>query len=573
MAKWRKNVKKEKKEKKKEGFGTIVEGLAPGTAPPPSSLAGEIEKAKSSMTSFEKNMSNGFASESKVGENLSSELTSIMDGIDSITKGNSFYSSLDGAFKPPTEDVSVYGNMNLNYLDLKGLGNTIQTMFSELSNLISYFFSLFFSYLLLIKKSIQLFIIEFNKNLTIVITKVANALTNNTATEKEIETFQDQTQKFLMMIMVWIFVYNWYFIAFYLKDEDNVRYTFDCKNIMNYSTILYGMIGPGCRVLEVFNWLIIRFAKTIKHYVTWNNLIYIGLFFLFLVLVSANLQYVMLVDFINAWNHKFGTSTISGLAIMVAGYYAIRYYFIESGMGNLLRFEYPPYIGYPLFFIAMFFYTAWTIAVNVPLGIFLVFGYLVLYSFLGVLFYQGTNTMSTFTGISENIANLGPSLKWNDPCINPPTFQWNKIPTYLWHYSTKIADWGTAYMFEIVIILMLLGGISIYMKDFQSSIFGKYSATAMSSSSIKQTFTYLFTWLILINVLIIAVLITWAYQKYKYITSEMPSNNVEAKPLNVEIKQSSAGFSDGNNYIDVPSDIQASPQNTTTTTSETNTEK
>jgi hypothetical protein len=45
MAKWRKNV---KKEKKKEGFGTIVEGLAPGTAPPPSSLAGEIEKAKSS---------------------------------------------------------------------------------------------------------------------------------------------------------------------------------------------------------------------------------------------------------------------------------------------------------------------------------------------------------------------------------------------------------------------------------------------------------------------------------------------------------------------------------------------
>ena len=110
---------------------------------------------------------------------------------------------------------------------------------------------------------------------------------------------------------------------------------------------------------------------------------------------------------------------------------------------------------------------------------------------------------------------------------------------------------------------MLLGGISIYMKDFQSSIFGKYSASAMSSSSIKQTFTYLFTWLILINVLIIAVLITWAYQKYKYITSEMPSNNVEAKPLNVEIQPSSAGFSYGNNYIDVPSDIQGSPQNTT----------
>ena len=43
----------------------------------------------------------------------------------------------------------------------------------------------------------------------------------------------------------------------------------------------------------------------------------------------------------------------------------------------------------------------------------------------------------------------------------------------------------------------------------------------------------------------------------------MPSNNVEAKPLNVEIQPSSAGFSYGNNYIDVPSDIQGSPQNTT----------
>ena len=121
--------------------------------------------------------------------------------------------------------------------------------------------------MILIKKSIQLFIIEFNKNLQITLTKIANALTNNTATESEINIFQDQTQKFLILIMVWIFVYNWYFVAFYLKDKDNIRYTFNADNLFNYSTLLYGMFGPACRVLEKFNGGIITIAKYIQKYI------------------------------------------------------------------------------------------------------------------------------------------------------------------------------------------------------------------------------------------------------------------------------------------------------------------
>lgn len=527
MGKWRKG---KKTKKTKENFGTsIIEGMSPGPAPPPSSVAGEFDNLRDEMQESETLKARAkFASGKDVGDKLSSELTSVLSGIDSMTKGNNFYSSLEGAFKPPKEDTSVYGNLDMNYFDLKGIGKNIQMMFSELSDLISYFFNLLFSYLILIKKSIQLFIIEFNKNLQTTLTKIANALTNNTATESEINIFQDQTQKFLILIMVWIFVYNWYFVAFYLKDSDNIRYTFNADNLLNYSTILYGMFGPACRVLEKFNGAIITIAKYIQKYIP-NNLIYIGLFFIFLILASANLQYVILVDFINAWNHRYGTSVVSVLSIAICAYYGIRYYFIDSGMGNLLTFQYPSYIGWPLFIILLFFYTAWTIAVNIPLGIFFVFGYLVLYSFFGVLFYQGTETLQTFTGISQNIASLGPDLKWEDSCSHSPG--WGKFlefNTYK-HYATKFADWMTAYMFEIVIILMLLGGIGLYLNKFQSSISGKFSASAMSGTSIKQAFTYLFTWLIMINVLIIALLITFAIQKYRYIVDEMPNASDDVK--------------------------------------------
>jgi hypothetical protein len=276
------------------------------------------------------------------------------------------------------------------------------------------------------------------------------------------------------------------------------------------------------------------------------------MFILFMVLVAANLQYVLLIDFINAWNHKFGTSIISAFSVCMAFYYALKYYFFDSGMGSLLTFEYPWFFGYPVFFVMLFFYVAWTIAVNIPLGILFVFGYLVLYSFLGVVFYQGTNTLNTFTGISENIANLGPDLAWNDPCINPPIFQFNKIHLYLYHYGTKIADWITAYMFEIVTILLLLGGIGIYLKGFQTSIAGKFSASAMSPSSISQAFKYLFTWLILINVLIIGLLITFAIQKYNYIQYEMPSNADKTPTTSIPIPPSTGGF-EGSEFIEKPS--------------------
>ena len=76
---------------------------------------------------------------------------------------------------------------------------------------------------------------------------------------------------------------------------------------------------------------------------------------------------------------------------------------------------------------------------------------------------------------------------------------------------------------------MLLGGIGLYLNKFQSSIAGKFSASAMSGASIKQAFTYLFTWLIIINVLVIALLITFAIQKYRYIVDEMPNASDDVK--------------------------------------------
>ena len=115
-----------------------------------------------------------------------------------------------------TKESNIYGKVNLNFLDFKALSKTLGTMLKEFGQLIQYFFQLTLSYLILIKSSIELFVLNFNKYLNTTLEKIANALTNNTATKTEISTFQQETSRFLMLIMVWMIVYNWFYICFYL---------------------------------------------------------------------------------------------------------------------------------------------------------------------------------------------------------------------------------------------------------------------------------------------------------------------------------------------------------------------
>ena len=107
---------------------------------------------------------------------------------------------------------------------IKGVATEVGDSMLTLSNMITNVFLKIGSYLRIIKIQIMLFFLRTNRYVTTLITNIANALTQDTATKEEITTFQDQTQKFITILLTWFFVYNWYYIVFFLEDEDNVRY-------------------------------------------------------------------------------------------------------------------------------------------------------------------------------------------------------------------------------------------------------------------------------------------------------------------------------------------------------------
>jgi hypothetical protein len=543
MTQWKK-----KNKKKQEGF-SVKEGLE--TSSP--TVSDDIDNIDTKIDDkLKKGIDDPYASFAKpkdVAANMGDELQSVLDGIDSLTKGNAFYDSLDSALTIGSDTKSLYGDVNLNYLNFKGLSGSLKTMMQQISSLISHFFQLFFSYLILIRKSVELFLLNFNTYLNKTLTKIAAALTQSTPSTTEMTLFQDQTQKFLMLLMVWVFVYNWYYVCFYVKEEDNIRYTFNADHVQNYSMLLYSMFGPACRTIETFNSIIMWTAKTIQKYVG-NNFIYVGMFFLFMTLVAANFQTVLIIDFFNALHHQYGTSVISIFTMGCVAYYGFKYVKNDSIIPSFFWWAFP--FGIVLFLIALVFYIMWTVAVNIPLGILFIFTYLFVYSFMGVLFYQGSNVFNTFTGISENISNIEPDLTKDDICINPPGFHWSSLHHYVWYYMKKTGNWMTAYMFEILIILMLFGGIGLYSKQFKSSIAGKFSASSMSPASIKESFKFLFTWLIIINIILIALLITFMVQKYKYIQSEIPPANVVLPGADVDVPESKGAF-EGDDFLTPPS--------------------
>ena len=143
--------------------------------------------------------------------------------------------------------------------------NEASTTVGEVTNVIKFVINLFGKKLAALRLQIQIFLLKTNRYVKQTITRMANALTGNTATESEIAIFQTQTQKFITLLLVWYFVYNWYYIIFFLEDSDNVRYTFKVEKLKNISKYLYGFFGPGLKPIEKFNAAVIS-CQNLKKY-------------------------------------------------------------------------------------------------------------------------------------------------------------------------------------------------------------------------------------------------------------------------------------------------------------------
>ena len=534
---------------KKEGFSAP----APAPAPAPAvSLDSETASLQENIDTKLDNAEKGKDGEVKTVEteinSLRADISNILSDVEQLNSIGSEKDSISGNLNTPSPGTS----QSLKYLNSKTVTSGANTSVSEIASLIQRTVQKLISYLILAKKSVELFILELNSNITTVITKMSNALTQNTATDAEIQTFQDQTHKFLSIMTVWLFVYNWYYVFFYLEPQDGIRHTFDPRPLQDYSEILYGAFGPSAKVVEKLNDGIIWMSDYVKRPhvpfttikgTTPNALIYIILFGLFAILVSTDFQSTLIIDFFNSLRHKSGMSVLYIMNVIMVGIFAAKYFFWDSDSLNLLFLPY--FMGIPLYFIVLYMYVIWTSQISVPLGMIFICGYLVMNCFFSVFYYEGFNAMNIFTGISNNIAPIGPDLNAGDVCIDYESPSWymylRSYPPVIWHYSKIIINYMTAYMFEFIVILLLLGGIGTYSATLQNAIQGKIGMGAFNPSSIKQAFKQLFTWLILINIIIIVLIVMFAVKKYRQIQSLTPSVSKGTKKVDMSVFYNGGG--------------------------------
>ena len=485
-----------------------------------------IAKTKEDLSNFGSNMKKSVSSVPNPITSLENDLSNTFDGLSNL---GDFDLNFGDMFSDENKTSVVSGTDFTEKLEgatknIESVATEVSSSMLTISQLVTNVLLKIGGYLNAIKLSIMLFMLQANRYIKTLITNVANALTQDTATEEEITTFQDQVQKFISILLTWFFVYNWYYIVFFLEDEDNMRYTFEVDEIKNSSKVLYGLVGPACHVLERFNSLIIGTGNKIKEWKVPNAVIMFGMFLLFYSLVQMNFQTSLLSTFFNAMRGKYGTSLISMSTIAIVGYYGIQFMFGKSADGYMeIQHSVVNSNG---FFMMCFFlvimilyimaYSMWIVAVNVPLGVLLVSTYLTLYSFMGVFVYERFNCFNIITGISDSIDTIVPDLT-TEVC-QPDITDFSEWPRMIGDWCGRMINYASTNMFEILILLSLLGGIGVYSKTWSTAGAGKVGISSSPTFNIQQSFKHLFTWLILINILLIIIMCMYLYKKIKTIS-------------------------------------------------------
>ena len=427
--------------------------------------------------------------------------------------------------------------------------NTASESVNSVVQIITNFITVIGQKIQIMRIKIQLFLLKSNKYLNQCIIRMANALTQNTATEKEIEIFQEQTQKFVTLLLVWYFVYNWYYIIFFLEEEDNVRYKLEFGDLRKVSKYFYGFFGPALKPIELFNKGILSLAILKKYLYT--SVIMIIMFFVFYGLVENNFQTGLLRDFFGALNGSSSMdavknpSFLSLFNIIVILYFSSSWFFGNMDDGNLEMSKvlvdgmgggvWTLFFSIVMFVLAFIGYYMWIMAVNVPMGMVMLTGYMVLYTFMGVLFYEGFNMFHMYAGISESLESIPPDLtpeacKPKSPFLS---FMWFK-ETFQWIFDImgKLVNFFSTNMFEVIILLSLIGGVGVYRKEWSGATEGKVGTGVFQATNLSSVFKNLFAWLILINVLLIIFFSMFLYNKWKLLNNVSTSMKTDSSMLN-----------------------------------------
>jgi polyhydroxyalkanoate synthesis regulator phasin len=590
----------------KEGFGNQVEPSSGET------LDQYLQNYKATVANDERNtgteLENSSSKNTITIGSLTDEINTIWNDIGQLTSGQlSFYD--EGVNYSPGNDSGVLQqsiadqSKDASQKIAKAMKNAVKS----LSLIMKFIFFQISSYLRLFFKSIQLIMLNFNSYVQASAIKMASALTGNPNEYYqdpsgnaggifELKIFKQQIQSFLILLMVWIFLYNWYYVMFFLQPEERFNLhistipyfnrnagemkanmldaekrgfpSFATPFIPTQYTMLYGLIGPALRVPEMINWLIVDCIgsniqqwtygsdagkKLANKQVIPNYMLFLFMAFIIIILVSAGVPNVIMIDFFNSFSFSsaVGYSIISIISLMIV-----------FGYGIILLFKFWIANFYPLMksgsFVAIgisilcilitgIAYGYYLFSFCVPMGVIAVSTYFFLYTFLAIVLYNGVNIGTVLRQISNSVFKMTDILDANnlDVCKDPNAISWTWRSTFmngrwwlgrpyaLFKWVWKLWLYALSFLFEIIMIVMLLGGINIYRRNYQTVLFKKATTTSVGSlgkaavnqvgDSIKSSLKQLFTWLIMINVILIVLFFIAIRWKYRSITELIES--------------------------------------------------
>jgi hypothetical protein len=293
------------------------------------------------------------------------------------------------------------------------------------------------------------------------------------------------------------------------------------KNVK--ATILYMIFGPSLRALEVIDRILLEYIPMIKNYITSQPFIFFFLAIVFFTLVVSNFQMAMLTSFLKALSFQTNDNILSTVtSILVLGY-AMKLMFWDLGLigkiwGTKSAIIIP--LGMIFFLILFVFYLFFIIGFSAPMAVLFTNIYIVAYSFFAIPIYEMSNTFTIVKEIFTNVTGPPGEDEGGDQGSSEGQGTMGKIMGFMMKIGMFLNKWIkfiNTFLMEFIILFILSAGIYIYGTQY-SSIQINNSTTANNVNSIgtpvNAAFTHLFTWLIIINSLLIVLTVVRMIGKY-----------------------------------------------------------
>jgi hypothetical protein len=464
----------------------------------------------------------GNAKGSNFFDNLSAESVTIKGKLDAL-QGDINNQKIKKKEVISAGDLSTPGGSpgsTTSSIKVVGLGDQLKKKMKEaveqIKNILNFIMKNLSRYLKYAAEKLKEFFVNFRDNFNYVMIAIANALTHNNASVDEIRVFSSETMKFTTVLFTYVFLYNWYFLMFH-NDDPEFRYTINVQEqVFDRSRFLYAFFGPSLRAVEFFDWILLEKIPMIKNYITSKPILFFLLAVAFFVLVLGNFQMSMLTSFLKALMFSADKTILSILTSIIVLGYGLKFICYDAGIIGGLWSSGSAIImilGIIFFLLLFIFYILFIASFAGPLGVLLVNTYIVVYSFLAILIYNGSETFTVINEIFKDVSGLaaGEEEQYGET---------SGIITRIGNFISKYVKFINMFLVELLIIMILLFGINTYTSQYGSITFDKTTSANKNSISapINSAFTHLFTWLIIFNTLLIVFIVVRMVGKYYKLT-------------------------------------------------------